>query len=176
MFEKRKMATVRRINMTKIQFDVNASKPTPLEIHWWIHNNMKLKANQIQTIQLVTQERAVYLKTSSKLIYERLLQSHEGSATFRYDTGEQTKINISAADNPAITVRISDLPKEISHDEIKTALQKYGTIQTIRYETWSTGFPYPVENGIRALKMEIKKHIETRNSVFYMSGAKSQKR
>ena len=68
------MATVRRINTIKIQFDVDASKPTALEIHWWIHNNMKLKADQIQTIQLVTQERAVYLKTSSKLIYERLVE------------------------------------------------------------------------------------------------------
>ncbi|PSN34314.1 hypothetical protein C0J52_25943 [Blattella germanica] len=149
------MATARRINTIKIEFEVDASKPTALEIHWWIHNNMKLKTDQIQTIQIVTQERAVYLKTSSKLMYERLLQSHEDTATFKYDTGEQTKINISAAENPAITVRIFNLPREMSHDEIKTALQKRGTIQTIRYETWITGFPYPVENGIRALKMEI---------------------
>ncbi|KAJ4440686.1 hypothetical protein ANN_08834 [Periplaneta americana] len=42
---------------------------------------------------------------------------------------------------------------------VTTALTRYGVIHSVRNEQWSTAVPFPVNNGIRALKMEVKQNI-----------------
>ncbi|KAJ4437705.1 hypothetical protein ANN_17850 [Periplaneta americana] len=55
--------------------------------------------------------------------------------------------------------RVFSLPPEISNSVVTQVLNRYGTIGSTRNEQWSTAFPFPVNNGIRAVKMEIKQHI-----------------
>ncbi|KAJ4449434.1 hypothetical protein ANN_00833 [Periplaneta americana] len=42
---------------------------------------------------------------------------------------------------------------------VTTALTRYGVIHSVRNEQWSTAFLFPVNSGIRALKMEVKQNI-----------------
>ncbi|KAJ4446443.1 hypothetical protein ANN_13139 [Periplaneta americana] len=53
----------------------------------------------------------------------------------------------------------STSPPEIPNSVVTQVLNRYGTLSSIRNEQWSTAFPFPVNNGIRAVKMEIKQRI-----------------
>ncbi|KAJ4429252.1 hypothetical protein ANN_26255 [Periplaneta americana] len=105
------------------------------------------------------QEKSLYIKVISPTVYEKIVQKHEGETKFKYGNGEQTQIKISKADSPAITVRVFNLPPEVPNSMVTTALTRYGVINSVRNEQWSTAFPFPVNNGIRALKMEVKQNI-----------------
>ena len=53
---------VNRINMLKAVFDKDKQRPTAIEIHQWIAEKLKVRESQLQTLQLVGKENAVYLK------------------------------------------------------------------------------------------------------------------
>ncbi|KAJ4451297.1 hypothetical protein ANN_02758 [Periplaneta americana] len=110
-------------------------------------------------LQLNTQEKSLYIKVISPTIYEKLIHKHEGTTDFKYNNGEQTQVKVSKADVPSVTVRVFHLPPEVPSSLIQTALNTYGVVHSVRQEQWSTAYPFPVNNGVRAVKMEIKKHI-----------------
>ena len=153
------MATIRRINTVKVQFEATAPRPTALELHRWIQQTLELNTEQVDMIQLNTQEKSIYIKVISPNLYEKLTHKHEGIKDFKYENGERTAVKISKADSVAITVRIFNLPPEVPNTLVTNALNRYGVIKSVRNEQWSTSFPLPVNNGIRAVKMEIKQHI-----------------
>ncbi|KAJ4433354.1 hypothetical protein ANN_15613 [Periplaneta americana] len=100
------MSTIRRLNTIKVQFDSSATRPMAMDVHLWIQQTLKLNTEQVEMLQLNTQEKSLYIKVISPTIYEKLIHKHE-----------------------------------------------------VRQEQWSTAYPFPVNNGVRAVKMEIKKHI-----------------
>ncbi|KAJ4435276.1 hypothetical protein ANN_23854 [Periplaneta americana] len=153
------MATIRRINTIKVQFEASAPRPTAMELHVWIQQTLNIKTDQVDMLQLNMQEKSLYIKVISPTVYEKIVQKHEGETKFKYGNGEQTQIKISKADSPAITVRVFNLPPEVPNSMVTTALTRYGVIHSVRNEQWSTAFPFPVNNGIRALKMEVKQNI-----------------
>ncbi|KAJ4429090.1 hypothetical protein ANN_26091 [Periplaneta americana] len=57
------------------------------------------------------------------------------------------------------TVRLFNLPPEIDDNTVIQSLSSYGTVKHVRPEVWSTQYKYPVRNGVRAVRIEIKKHI-----------------
>lgn len=153
------MVTIRRVNTIKVQFEASAPRPTAMELHVWIQQTLNINTDQVDSLQLNMQEKSLYIKVISPTVYENIVQKHEGETKFRYGNGEQTLIKISKADSPAITVRVFNLPPEVPNSMVTTALTRYGVIHSVRNEQWSTAFPFPVNNGIRALKMEVKQNI-----------------
>ncbi|KAJ4444818.1 hypothetical protein ANN_06615, partial [Periplaneta americana] len=156
---KPKMATIRRLNTIKVQFDGNATRPMAMDVHLWIQQTLNLNTEQVDMLQLNTQEKSLYIKVISPTIYEKLIHKHEGTTDFKYNNGEQTQVKVSKADVPSVTVRVFKLPPEVPSSLIQTALNTYGVVHSVRQEQWSTAYPFPVNNGVRAVKMEIKKHI-----------------
>ncbi|KAJ4433174.1 hypothetical protein ANN_15431 [Periplaneta americana] len=153
------MSTIRRLNTIKVQFDSSATRPMAMDVHLWIQQTLKLNTEQVEMLQLNTQEKSLYIKVISPTIYEKLIHKHEGTTDFKYNNGEQTQVKVSKADVPSVTVRVFNLPPEVPSSLIQTVLNTYGVVHSVRQEQWSTAYPFPVNNGVRAVKMEIKKHI-----------------
>lgn len=153
------MSSYRRLNTMKLQFQPTAKKPLSVELHLWIQHELNLGPEQVEMLQLNTQEKTVYLKVKSSNIFAKLIQDFGGAATFQYQDGECTQIKIEQADVPVSTVRIFNLPLEIPNSVIAQALTRYGVITSIRNEQWNVDYPFPVNNGIRAIKMEVKQPI-----------------
>ncbi|KAJ4445935.1 hypothetical protein ANN_12621 [Periplaneta americana] len=84
---------------------------------------------------------------------------YQGEIEFQYESGEITHVNIGPPDSASVTVRVFNLPPEIPSSVLQTVLNKYGTIQDIRNETWSTQYLLPVYNGVKAVRMNIQKSI-----------------
>ncbi|KAJ4436078.1 hypothetical protein ANN_18705 [Periplaneta americana] len=56
------MSTYKRVNTIKINFDPAATRPAALEIHHWLVNYIGLNIDQVDTVQLNSRERAIYVK------------------------------------------------------------------------------------------------------------------
>ncbi|KAJ4451802.1 hypothetical protein ANN_03275 [Periplaneta americana] len=80
---------------------------------------------------------------------------------FKYESGEEIQIVASAADMQSTTVRIFNLPPEIPNIIISNTFSKYGQIHDIISEKWNDQYPLPVNNGVKAVKMDIKIPIPT---------------
>ncbi|KAJ4441975.1 hypothetical protein ANN_11839 [Periplaneta americana] len=153
------MSTYKRVNTIKINFDPAATRPAALEIHHWLVSYIGLNIDQVDTVQLNSRERAIYVKVMSPVIYENLLHKYQQPQDFRYESGEITKVTISAADTYTITVRCFNLPPEVPNSILTGVLSKYGKVLDIKNEKWSTQYLLPVNNGIKAVRMEIKDNI-----------------
>jgi hypothetical protein len=60
--------------------------------------------------------------------------------------GTTSKINIDVAGKGTKAIRTANLPPEVPVEVIKNMLVTYGTILTIRNETWSKNCRYAVAN------------------------------
>ncbi|KAJ4450073.1 hypothetical protein ANN_01480 [Periplaneta americana] len=138
-----------------------AKKPSAYEIHQWLVETMRVNTDQVDTIQLHNRDFAIYLKLVSVTLYNKLLNEHKGDKMFKYESEEEIQIVVSAADIQSTTVRIFNLPPEIPNIIISNTLSKYGQIHDIRSEKWNDQYPLPVNNGVKAVKMDIKIPIPT---------------
>ncbi|KAJ4437550.1 hypothetical protein ANN_17695 [Periplaneta americana] len=121
---------------------------------------MRVNTDQVDTIQLHNRDFAIYLKLVSVTLYNKLLNEHKGDKMFKYESGEEIQIVVSAADIQSTTVRIFNLPPEIPNIIVSNILSKYGQIHD-RSEKWNDQYPLPVNNGVKAVKMDIKIPIPT---------------
>ncbi|KAJ4449578.1 hypothetical protein ANN_00980 [Periplaneta americana] len=152
------MATIQRKNTVKIVFTSEAQRPTALEIHNWIDETLQITADQIEMIQLNTLERSIYIKLVSVIHYDRLMNKYTDPVNFRYNNGTIVKVALQRADVNTVTVRLFNLP-QIDDNTVIQSLSSYGTVKHVCPEVWSTQYKYPVRNGVRAVRIEIKKHI-----------------
>lgn len=155
------MESYKRINTLKIKFPATAKKPSAYEIHQWLVETMRVNTDQVDTIQLHNRDFAIYLKLVSVTLYNKLLNEHKGDKMFKYESGDEIQIVVSEADMQSTTVRIFNLPPEIPNIMISNTLSKYGQIHDIRSEKWNDQYPLPVNNGVKAVKMDIKIPIPT---------------
>ena len=67
---------------------------------------------------------------------------------------EDTPIPVTPADRPTISVYLRDLPIEISDDSVRSALESFGDVFSVRSTVYKD-FP-SIRNGTRALLMSVK--------------------
>lgn len=159
------MATIQRKNTVKITFPSTAPRPSALEIHNWIDETLKITADQMDMIQLHSMERTIYIKLISSVFYDRLVNQHENQVNFQYDNGTIVKVSVQRADVNTVTVRLFNLPPEIDDNTVIRSLSSYGTVRNVRPELWSTQYKFPVHNGVRAVRIDIKKHIPNKMAI-----------
>lgn len=159
------METYRRVNTVKVSFDRSIARPTALEIHRWVTNVLHLGADQIEALQLVGPENAVYIKLITKSLYEKVLIQHQGTSQATLAGGITTNITLEPADIDTINVRIFNLPPELPNEKIRQVLCAFGTVYQVNNETWSAGYDHRVSNGVRQVKMSISKVIPSNLTV-----------
>ena len=91
-------------------------------------------------LQLHEQEITLYIKVISPVLYEKLVNSHEGVAYFKYENGETRQVKICKSDSAAQTVRVFNFPLEVPNSIVTSTLARYGVIHSVRNEQWSTAF------------------------------------
>jgi hypothetical protein len=124
----------------------------------------------MEAIQLDTLEGAVYNKFVSRHQTDNLLVATSGKSFLQRYYGTQIEIMLVPADLNTVNVRVFNVPLEMGNKRITEALSKYEKIHDIRNEKCSTAYAFPIYNGIRAIKMEVKTPIPSR---VYIAGYKA---
>lgn len=148
-----------RKNTLRATFDKEKQRPSAVEIHQWVEQILKVRESDLQTLQLVGKENAIYLKFVNVVTYEQVLQQHGGTTTFQLLTGETTTVNITSADGQITNVRVLNVPPEVPNERIENVCKNYGKIQTVENEKWSHKYRFKVDSGIRLVTMIIEKPI-----------------
>lgn len=149
------MDIYRRVNTVKITFDKAAQRPSALDVHKYVSGTLNVTVDQLEALQLLGPENAVYVKLISQSIYEKVLRQHEGVSQITFASGVRSTVTIGPAGFDAVQVRVFNLPMELPNDKLKQALTQYGTVYNISNETWSAGYNLRVHNGIRQVKMHV---------------------
>ncbi|KAJ4440425.1 hypothetical protein ANN_08566 [Periplaneta americana] len=85
-----------RKNTIKAVFNKDQQRPTAYEIHQWLEENINVREDELDTLQLVSKQNAVYIKFNNQLSYEKHLQLHTGTSTIQLMNGATTTVNITA--------------------------------------------------------------------------------
>ncbi|KAJ4451737.1 hypothetical protein ANN_03208 [Periplaneta americana] len=155
-----------RMNTIKAVFNKDQQRPTAYEIHQWLEENINVREDELDTLQLVSKQNAVYIKFNNQLSYEKHLQLHTGTSAIQLMNGATT-VNITAGEFDTTTVRMLNVPPEVPNDRIMHVLQTYGKVQEIINEKWSKKFRFQVDTGIRLVNVQINKQIP---STLYIAG------
>ncbi|PSN43347.1 hypothetical protein C0J52_15559 [Blattella germanica] len=86
-----------RKNTLKVTFPGNVTKPSAFEVHQFIENELGFNEDQLDTIQLVARDKAVYIKVISITLMQRVLNKYNGIINFKYDNGEIVEVKIEEA-------------------------------------------------------------------------------
>ena len=60
----------------QISFNREDTRPTAIEIHMWLDEKLKIREQDIQTLQLVAKQSSVFVKFKTPELYEQYLQNH----------------------------------------------------------------------------------------------------
>ncbi|KAJ4437791.1 hypothetical protein ANN_13729 [Periplaneta americana] len=134
-------------------------RPEPYLLHEWIYEDLRLMEEQLEMIQLNGVTRQVFIKCTSTNIVEEILERTKGELSFTFSNGQRTKVKIQKAGPGIKSVKIYNLPPELSNTNISTVLEKYGTVYSVTDDSWGQAFRYKIKNGVRTVKMGLKTHI-----------------
>jgi len=140
-------------------FEQNSPRMTALDIHEWIHEQLKLTEHSVLTIQIDGTRRQVYIKFKEFQSVQDILDATKGETIYKYVTGEIAPVQLMIAGMGTRRIRLANLPPELTNNTITTALSKYGEIRSIQEENWAKHYRYNVSNGVRIVMMTLNKHI-----------------
>lgn len=137
-----------------INFRVVPTKVKYSDISSFITTKLGFDLTQIKHLQVSNGR--VFVGTDSPQLAQDVVQEHNLKHQVEYE-GKLYTIPLSMEDG-SVEVRIHDLRPRISNRQVAQRLAEYGEILSIRDEIWKDFFP-GVPNGIRVLRMQLKKPI-----------------
>ncbi|KAJ4425751.1 hypothetical protein ANN_27374 [Periplaneta americana] len=154
------MATkVIRQHTIKATFNKDQQRPSAMEIHQWIADELNVQEDDLQTVQLVNKQHAVYLKFKTSTVYENYLKRYEGPSTLTFRKGDRVDVTLSPAEEESTVVRVLNIPPEVPNERLHNVFQNYGKVKQIDSEKWSSRYRFHVDTGIRLVNIVIDKPI-----------------
>lgn len=101
----------------------------------------------------------VFVKLASPELCETVVRTFDGKLKFKHNDGNVGEVSVDHAGFGVRTIRIFELPFEITAEQITRVISQYGRVLSHVAERWSTAHKFPVLNGVRQLKVELRRHI-----------------
>jgi hypothetical protein len=124
-----------------------------------IFETLQLEENDLYMIQIDGPKRHVYIKFKNTDKFQHILQESDGHYDYRHKNGEISKVQIEPAGMGIRTVRIANLPPEMSERAIINTLSHYGEVKEVKEERWPKSYRYKIANGIRLVTLNLRLHI-----------------
>lgn len=151
------MEEVHRIDTLKFSFDRKFARPKSFEVEDWLETIVKIRSEDIIGYHLSIVDSVMYLKLSTADLCEKVVAATGGSLKFNHRDGNVGDVSI---DHAGIrTLRIFELPFEVSEAQINSVMSSYGTVVSNIAEKWSNAHRFQVLNGVRQLKMVLRQHV-----------------
>jgi hypothetical protein len=98
-----------RQNTLVFEFELTSPRTPGFDLHEWLHDNMKLKPQDVLLIQVNVTNRHVYLKLRDETLLEQILQMTGGQLKYKHPNGEVSHVKIQKAGARTTRVRIANL-------------------------------------------------------------------
>jgi hypothetical protein len=130
---KTNISTCERKDTAVCTFDKETPKILAFDIHEWIYEHLRTNENENTTIQTDGLIRQVFIKFTQTRELRALFDSTKGTAIYKLVTCGISRVRLC----PLAWARL--LP-EMPADVIQRTLHKFGTVQEITDEKWSTAY------------------------------------
>ena len=121
-----------RSNTIVFTFDPASPRIAAHDIHEWLHEEICIQEQKVQTFQIDGIKRQVYVKLTDKEYMSSIINSTGGSGTYTHHTGEISHVEIAVAEMGYKKLRIANLPPELVDDTLRNPLPhlaKYWTFK-----------------------------------------------
>ena len=106
-------------------------------------------------IQIDGIRRQVYIKFIDLSSVHDILRATNGETVYKHVTGEISPVRLMEAGMGSKRIRLANLPPEVSNNNIRVAMSRFGNVQTIQEETWAKHYRYNVSNGVKIITMTL---------------------
>jgi hypothetical protein len=125
-----------RLNTLVCTFDPASPRITAYDIHEWIYATLRLPDSDVNMIQIDGIKRQVFIKMTNIEKVQAVVNATGGEIDYTYPTGQIPTVTLAVAGLATKRFRVANLPPEISHDELRTALTPYEKTVNIQTEKW----------------------------------------
>jgi hypothetical protein len=136
-------------------FDSASPRLTAYDIHEWIHSQLQVLENSVSMIQIDGIRRQVYIRFIDVSSVYDILRATNGETVYKHVTGEISPVRLMEAGMGSKRIRLANLPPEVSNNNIRVAMSRFGNVQTIQEETWAKHYRYNVSNGVKIITMTL---------------------
>ena len=128
---------------------------------------MQVPEHAVVMIQIDGTRRQVYkyIKFVDISYVQDVLHMTNGQSEYKLITGEMSPVCIEMAGMGTRSVRIANLPPEVTEGTVRAALSQYGEIKTIQEETWSKAYRHAVANGITVVVIALTKQLPSHMTI-----------
>lgn len=148
-----------RKDTLKFTFDRTFVRPNSYEFERFLEEVVKITSDELVGIHFSIVSTVIYVKLITADLCERIIHSSGGSFKFKHSDGNISEVTVTHAGFGIRTVRIFELPFEVTAEQINDVVSSYGTVLSNIAERWSGAHKFPVFNGIRQLKVDLRRHI-----------------
>jgi hypothetical protein len=132
--------------------------PSAYNVHKWIKDTLSFTCDQVDSIQLDSQKGTVYVKLINSLLVEKCMRMRQEELMYEEEQGVFKNVYLTNEDG-INTVRIHHYPVDKPNRDIMDVISEYGKVINLNDEVWGRNMPYPVKNGVRAVKLNLKQHV-----------------
>lgn len=143
----------------RFTFEDKCVRPKSFEIEDWLEAECKIRLEDIIGFNLSIVKPVLFVKLASSEICKRIVQSCGGKMKYKYSDGKVVEVSVVHAGFGIRTVRIFELPYEVTSEQLEEVISQYGQVTSNTAEKWSSAHKFPVLNGVRQLKVELRRHI-----------------
>lgn len=153
------MANQYRKYTLKFEFRKEFARPKALEVERFLHEEAKIPAADIIGIHFSILSNTVFVKLTNDATCDKVLREMKPGLRFLHPDGNVGNVEVDRFGLGLRTIRIFELPFELPAAEVVAALRPYGIVQEHVAEKWSQFKTYPVLNGVRQVRIELRRHV-----------------
>jgi len=144
-----------RQNAIACSFDLKTPRINAYQSHEWLYDKLHLNEDDIRVIQIDGPLRKVYIKFVNTERMMDVLQPIKGDLEFHHENEELSKVSAEIAGVGIRCVRVAALPPEVTEEQIRKTLSKYGDMTRITDEICSQVYIFHVKTGVRLVDIDL---------------------
>lgn len=146
-----------RKNTLIIDFSGLPTRPSVPDTKKFAFDCLKIDMKQVKNFQLGMSKPCVFVEMETAALAEDLVAQNNRKFYFKAN-GKDYAIPLLIADG-AIEVKLYDLPPYLPNETVTKHFQPCGTVISIKNDTWHDPDLAGVPNGVRIMRMRLKKAI-----------------
>lgn len=153
------MANQYRRATLKFSLRNDFARPKALEVERFLKEEAKIPPADMIGIHFSILSNTFFVKLINDAACDKFLRAMKPGLRFCHPDGNVSNVEVDHLGLGLRTIRIFELPFELPAAEVEEALSPYGTVLEHVAEKWTQFKTYPVLNGVRQVRIELRRHV-----------------
>ena len=135
-------------------------RPLSGELCRWMSEEIGVSVQDLRSVEYEFGSMRIFLKFKSGEKIDGILEKENGVRKMKLDNGEVTKVMLTSNGHGIKTVRVKNLPTEISDSELRKVLSEYGQVGPIEHEKYGPKSYFSgLLTGVRIVRATLTRNV-----------------